>query len=111
MHWDITEMLASPTTGTAFAIAVSPKGFKVILWYKGSYFLRPDNNIFTSSIGLLVNNQPRDIDVIHLFPYRAAFWQTTKAGAQCPGNELPHLEQCSRSSACQFELCPYGIEK
>lgn len=38
MRWDITDMLLSPTTGTAFAVARNSENLSVIVWYRGNYF-------------------------------------------------------------------------
>lgn len=109
MEWDIDAMLASPCTGTAFARATSGKGLRLIIWYKGSWFLRPDNKLITSQVGLFVNDKPRDINIIHCFPYSDALWESLKSNAQCPGNSEPRLDNCQQVQNCLFKLCPYGI--
>lgn len=110
MRWNITEMLVSPTTRTAFALARSTPEMAVIVWYKGSYFLRPDNILNMDKEHFTVDGKPRDFNIIHTLPFYPSVWQTLKKGCHCPGNEDVSLRSCENQKNCEFELCPYGIK-
>lgn len=110
MRWNITEMLVSPTTGTAFALARSTPEMAVIVWYKGSYFLRPDNILHTHTGHFTVDGKIRDFSIIHMLPYFPSVWQTIKRGCHCPGNDDVSLRACYNHGICEFDLCPYGIK-
>jgi len=110
MRWNITEMLVSPTTKTAFAKAGFTDELSVIIWYKGSYFLRPGNILHTTSLGEFVNGEARDFTIIHSMPWSADAWYKLKTKTNCPGNYNSSLRFCDKQDTCLFELCPYGIK-
>lgn len=110
MRWNITEMLVSPTTKTAFALARSTPELAVIVWYKGNYFLRPDNILHTHPEHFTVDGKARDFNIIHTLPFFPSVWQTLKRGCLCPGNDDVSLRTCENQTLCEFELCPYGIK-
>lgn len=111
MRWNITEMLVSPTTGTAFAKAGCTDELSVIIWYKGNYFLRPDNMLHTTALGVFVDGQVRDFTIIHSMPWSAELWQKLVKKSDCPGNNHPGVRVCDKQKDCLFELCPYGVQK
>ncbi|QJT80883.1 anti-adapter protein iraM [Kosakonia sp. MUSA4] len=110
MRWNITEMLVSPTTKTAFALAHNTPELAVIFWYKGNYFLRPDNILHTYQEHFVVNGKTCDFNIIHTLPFYPSIWQTLKKGCHCPGNEDISLRTCEHQKICEFDLCPYGIK-
>lgn len=109
MHWEIKKMLVCPGSGTAYAVATTPGDMDIIVWYKGSYFLRPGNTLTTSDLGLFVNGRPRDIKLISCFPYTRSLWLYYKVRTACPGNNNELLSHCNDTDHCQFEYCPYGV--
>ncbi|WP_342325392.1 anti-adapter protein iraM [Kosakonia sp. BYX6] len=110
MRWNITDMLVSPTTGTAFAVASNSAGKSVIVWYKGDYFLRPNNSLQTDAKGIIVNGKMHQFSVIHTMPYFHHTWEKLKNSCHCPGNDNISLRTCDQQHGCLFELCPYGIK-
>ncbi|SFT68575.1 hypothetical protein SAMN05192562_1011498 [Kosakonia arachidis] len=110
MRWSITETLVSPTTKTAFALARNTPGLMIIFWYKGNYFLRPDNILYTYQEHLTVDGKECDFDIIHTLPFFPCVWQTLRKGCRCPGNENISLRTCDHQKNCAFDICPYGIK-
>ena len=110
MRWNITDMLVSSATGTAFAIARNAAGKSVILWYRSDYYLRPGNILQTDSKGIILDGRIQDFRVIHTMPYFPTIWRTLKNSCECPGNDNVSLRSCDKQRKCLFELCPYGIK-
>ncbi|WES70223.1 anti-adapter protein IraM [Superficieibacter sp. HKU1] len=110
MDWEIEHTLVCPVTGTGFAIASAVKNMKLILWYKGNYFLRKGNILTHSPFGVIVNGRRTSIAIIHTFHYSGALWNTFKNRISCPGNDDPTLTVCHRYKECVFTLCPYGAK-
>ncbi|AMO49632.1 hypothetical protein GA0061071_105148 [Kosakonia oryzendophytica] len=110
MHWNITDMLVSPATGTAFALARNTSELSVIIWYKGSYFLRPNNKLKTDAQGVIVDGKSRNFNIVHTMPFFPSVWRTIKNSCNCPGNDNVSLRNCDQQQDCLFELCPYGIK-
>ncbi|WP_072037714.1 hypothetical protein [Enterobacter sp. Bisph1] len=110
MRWDITDMLLSPTTGTAFAVARNSDQFSVIVWYRGNYFLRTNNHLEIEGSLIFIDGKVQDLRVIHTMPFIPSIWRTLKNSCHCPGNENISLRTCERQNECLFELCPYGIK-
>ncbi|WLI77447.1 anti-adapter protein iraM [Kosakonia sp. H02] len=111
MRWNITDMLVSPTTGTAFAVARTLNNKALIIWYRGDYFLRPGDLLLTDLKGIIIEGRMRDFKVIHTMPYFPTIWNTLKKSCRCPGNDNISLRECNNQEGCLFELCPYGIKK
>ncbi|MGY5956977.1 anti-adapter protein iraM [Kosakonia sp. BK9b] len=109
MRWNITDMLVSPSTGTAFAVARSAAEQEIILWYKGDYFLRPDDTLHITREGHVIDEKERKLTLIHALPYFPTLWRTIKKSTACPGNDNVSLRNCEKPE-CVFELCPYGIK-
>ncbi len=78
MRWNITDMLVSPATGTAFALARTQQDKAVIVWYRGHYFLRPGNILVTDSKGIIIDGRMHEFKVIHTMPYFPTIWKTLK---------------------------------
>lgn len=110
MRWNIAQMLVSPTTKTAFALARNTPGQTVIFWYKGNHFLRPDNVLHTYHEHLTVDGKECSVDIIHTLPFFPYVWQTLRKGCRCPGNENISLTTCEHQNNCEFDICPYGIK-
>ncbi|MFE4110207.1 anti-adapter protein iraM [Kosakonia sp. YIM B13611] len=110
MRWDITDMLLSPTTGTAFAVARNSENLSVIVWYRGNYFLRPNNHLHTDGSRVSIDGKLQNFRVIHTMPFFPAIWRTLKNSCHCPGNDNVSLRNCEKQQTCLFELCPYGIK-
>ncbi|KAF1367544.1 hypothetical protein [Yokenella regensburgei] len=109
MNWEIKNMLVCPDSGTAYAVAASPGDLDIIVWYKGSYFLRPGNMLTTSDLGLFVNGRQRDIELISCFPYTNSLWLYFQVRTECPGNNNQLLTNCPCEARCLFPYCPYGV--
>lgn len=110
MRWDIMDMLLSPTTGTAFAVAKSTADLSVIIWYRGEYFLRPNNHLRTNGEHVYIDGKRQEFRIIHAMPFFPFIWQTLKNSCHCPGNDNVSLRTCEKQQSCIFELCPYGIK-
>ena len=110
MRWNITDMLVSPATGTAFALARTQHDKAVIVWYRGHYFLRPGNILVTDSKGIIMDGRMHEFKVIHTMPYFPTIWNTLKNSCSCPGNDNISLRECDKQNECLFPLCPYGIK-
>lgn len=109
MEWVVEKQLVCPSTGTCFALVSSAKNLKLILWYKGSYFIRAGNTIRTGYFGININGRARNIEILHAFPYNIILWNTFKSTMCCPGNEALISCECTRAESCLFKICPYGI--
>lgn len=110
MDWEIEQTLVCPKTGTGFAVASAVKNMKLIVWYKGNYFLRTGNILSHSPFGVIVNGRRTSIAIIHTFHYSGALWQTFKNRITCPGNDEPGIINCQHRKTCIFTLCPYGAK-
>ncbi len=110
MRWSITDMLVSPSTGTAFAIARNSDHLSIIVWYRGDYFLRPDNHLRIEGSRIVIDGRAQELRVIHTMPFFPAIWKTLKNSCCCPGNDDVSLRKCDKQQQCLFELCPYGIK-
>jgi len=106
MEWKIIDSLACPSTGTAFSIATSSKDIKLILWYKDSYFLRPGNIISTQNPEMLINGKPRDLKIIHAFPYDSQLWTSILHKTDCPGNIKAFHQPCANKRGCLLNSAP-----
>lgn len=110
MDWFIKHALVCPGTGTAFAIASCMRNLKLILWYRGDYFLREGNTLSTSPFGLIVNGKKRDLVIVHAFPFSSSLWDSFSNGIDCPGNTHPFIAECPKRPECLFKYCPYGVK-
>lgn len=108
MEWIVEKQLVSPTTGTFFALASDTNNTKVIIWYKGSYFIRSGNIIKTGCFGIVINGKARNIEVMHTFPFNHTVWNTFTSTISCPGNEGVIRCESTCSDRCLFDICPYG---
>ncbi len=108
MDWEIEDTLVCPATGTGFAVATAVKNMKLILWYKGNYFLRTGNALNNGPSGISVNGRKTPITIIHTFHHSTALWQIFKNRISCPGNDNQTMINCPQSNECAFTLCPYG---
>lgn len=111
MEWKIIDSLASPTTGTFFAAASSPRNLNLILWYHSDFFLRSGHSFSTSSIGVVINGQFRKLNILHTFPFTSEAWIDLIQKTGCPGNSPHFTGPCLNMVSCQFKQCPYGIKK
>ncbi|NIY47455.1 anti-adapter protein IraM [Cedecea colo] len=111
MDWFIKQTFVCPNTGTAFALATCMRNLKLILWYRGDYFLREGNILSTSPYGLIVNGKERELVIMHAFPFSSTLWTSFRNNIHCPGNNHPFIRECAERWKCLFENCPYGISK
>lgn len=109
MEWVVENQLVCPQTGTFFALASGAKNLKLILWYKGNYFIRSGNVIRTGYFGLHINGRARSLEILHAFPFSQPVWNTFKSAMNCPGNDGNMANRCLNAEPCLFQLCPYGL--
>lgn len=110
MDWFIKQALACPNTGTTFAKASCMRNLKLILWYRGDYFLRQGNTLSTSPFGLIVNGKRRDLIIAHAFPFSPSLWNSLINNMDCPGNTDQFIAECPKRPKCMFKHCPYGVK-
>jgi hypothetical protein len=108
MEWKINHTLACPKTGTSFA-QISTSNLRLILWYRGDYFLREGNIVATNPFGVIVNDRITEIEFIHAFPFTMQLWESFKTNTDCPGNQDPLITKCCRRPHCLLQNCPYGV--
>lgn len=111
MEWFVKQALACPQTGTAFAAVSCMRNLNIILWYRGDYFLHKGNTISTTPVGITANDRKRDINIIHAFPFSPSLWASFSNNIQCPGNNDPFIDGCSKRPHCRFKNCPFGAMK
>ncbi|QFH71681.1 anti-adapter protein iraM [Enterobacter sp. E76] len=109
MEWVVEKQLVCPSTGTFFALVSSARNLKLILWYKGSYFIRTGNSLNTGYFGVNIKGRARNIEIIHAFPFNPVLWNTFKSTMSCPGNDALLSCECNLAESCLFKICPYGI--
>lgn len=111
MNWKIIDSLACPETGTAFAAVMSAKSLKLILWYRGDYFLRTGNTLTTAFSGVFIDGRRRNVEIMHASPYNTRLWSRLIKQTSCPGNTRTCHGFCPQEKKCLFTLCPYGLRK
>ncbi|HFZ8995632.1 TPA: anti-adapter protein iraM [Citrobacter freundii] len=111
MDWKIIDSLADPNTGSYFSVVQGSKNLKLILWCRGDYFLRQNSKLSTGEQGLYVNDQLRNISVLHVLPYNVRLWQTLIKKTDCPGNTNKSLVCCPVNKKCLLKPCPYIPQK
>lgn len=108
VRWEVNYTVFCPETGTAFAVIRSVKNLRLILWYKGEYWLNKNSEIETAASGLIVNGKVRDITILNVFPFNKDLWIDLILKSRCPGNSDPYIRRCSHPVICRFSLCPFG---
>jgi len=108
MYWVVEERMVCPRTGTTFIHVLTVKNLRLIIWYKGDYFISPGSVLVTGPFGIAVDGRLRKLHILRAFPYTPPFWSSFLANSTCPGNDGTLLTRCEHRQDCVFALCPYG---
>lgn len=108
MYWVVEERMVCPRTGTTFIHVLTVKNLRLIIWYKGDYFISPGSVLVTGPFGIAVDGRLRKLHILRAFPYTPPFWSSFLANSTCPGNDGTLLIRCEHRQDCVFALCPYG---
>ena len=107
VRWEVSYTVFSPETGTAFAVVRSVKK-RLILWYKGEYWLNKNSEIEITATSLTINGKIRDITVLNVFPFNTDLSIDVILKNSCPGNTSPLIRCCRHPVICRFSPCPFG---
>ncbi len=108
MYWVVENRMVCPRTGTMFIHVLTIKNLRLIVWYKGDYFVSVGSVLITGPFGVAIDGKLRPLQIIRAFPYKPALWDSLLAGAGCPGNDGSIVTRCENRENCVFALCPYG---
>jgi len=108
MYWVVENRMVCPRTGTIFIHVLTVKNLRLIIWYKGDYFISTGSVLITGPFGIAVDGTLRKLHILRTFPYNATFWSSFVANSGCPGNDGTLITHCKHHSDCVFALCPYG---
>lgn len=108
MYWVVENRMVCPRTGTIFIHVLTVKNLRLIIWYKGDYFISIGSVLVTSPFGIAVDGKLRTLHILRTFPYTPSFWSSFLENSGCPGNEEGLITRCANRQKCVFALCPYG---
>ncbi len=85
MYWVVEERMVCPRTGTIFIHVLTVKNLRLIIWFKGDYFISPGSVLVTGPFGIAVDGRLRQLHILRAFPYTPPFghhfWRTRRARA------------------------------
>lgn len=111
MYWVVENRMVCPRTGTFFIHVLTVKNLRLIIWYKGEYFISIGSVLITGPFGIAVDGRLRSLQILRTFPFKPTFWSTFLENSCCPGNDGMLVTRCERHRDCVFALCPYGAMK
>ncbi|MCU6679474.1 anti-adapter protein iraM [Leclercia tamurae] len=108
MYWVVENRMVCPRTGTIFIHVLTVKNLRLIIWYKGDYFISIGSVLVTGPFGIAIDGKLRKLHIMRTFSYNPSFWSSLLANSGCPGNHGNLLTRCEHRQDCVFALCPYG---
>lgn len=108
MYWVVEKRMVCPRTGTIFIHVLTVKNLRLIIWYKGDYFISVGSVLVTSPFGIVIDGKIRALNILRTFPYNSTLWSSFLKSSGCPGNEGALITRCMHRRDCVFALCPYG---
>lgn len=108
MYWVVENRMVCPRTGTIFIHVLTVKNLRLIIWYKGDYFISIGSVLVTSPFGIAIDGKIKKLHILRTFPYKPSLWSSFLQNSDCPGNEGALITRCARRQHCMFALCPYG---
>ncbi|EGT4279772.1 anti-adapter protein IraM [Cronobacter malonaticus] len=108
MNWRVVDSVVSTDTNSVFTLISSQQSFKLILWYKATFYLSSGDTLSINGASITVNNHPVELTLYRTTVYNARFWQTiVNSNAHCAGNHRQSVGRCGYRRKCKLLYCPF----
>ncbi|CCJ88794.1 anti-adapter protein IraM [Cronobacter turicensis] len=108
MNWRVVDSVVSTDTNSVFSLISSQRAFKLILWYKATFYLSPGDKVSLNGEAIVVNDHPVQITLYRTTFYNPRFWQTiVHSNTHCAGNHQRSVSRCIYRRKCKLLNCPF----
>ncbi|NHV08572.1 anti-adapter protein IraM [Cronobacter turicensis] len=108
MNWRVVDSVVSTDTNSVFTLISSQQSFKLILWYKATFYLSPGDTLTVTGDSITVNNHPIQLTLYRTTVYNSRFWQTiVNSNTHCAGNHQRSVSRCIYRRKCKLLYCPF----
>lgn len=107
----VVDCFACPSTGTTFVLVLTKTNQKVVLWAVTKRMLIPGDIIVVKNGEIQIDRDKDFFKLILMSNLKISVWKGIKKSMFCPGCKRDRPEICNYSKKCQFDSCPYSIQK